>query len=64
MNKIAVHLITGETIIVGSYDFNRFLENINNFKGNTCLFISFDDYVFPINNIAYIDKVKEEVTNE
>ena len=63
MSKIAVHLKTGETIIVAS-DFYRFLENVNNFKGNYCTFISFDNYVFVVNNILYIERVKEEVPCE
>lgn len=57
MNSVIVGLKSGNTIKLDNVNYQELLKNINEFKGNNALFITFEDVIFVIQNIEYIKKV-------
>lgn len=56
MNNIIVGLKSGNTIKLDNVDYQNLLKNINEFRGDNAVFMSFNDVIFVIQNIEYIKK--------
>lgn len=56
MNNVTVGLKGGEKIKLENIDFQKLLNNINNFKGDHVTFMTFNDVIFVVQNIEYIKK--------